>query len=187
MTCEKVHELLPAFDANHLASGESVLVRDHLSVCTICQGRLESTRKLRSLLALKRHEKPDEFFMRTFTAQFHQKLLSSVIRKRSVLDYAPEWLERTFRSIWLQGAAVAALAILIFFNFYPARQSSESDSYAGASIHDSRPGNKSELLAMTHVESVRNDLISGSDQHTIYVLDRVSYRKDTHEAPALTF
>jgi hypothetical protein len=192
MRCESVQKSLPAFVGNSLAGSEIKTIQEHLHTCSECQGSLAKTRKLRSLLALKRHEKPDEFFLRSFVPEFHRRLSAEIVRKPTFwtrcreafsLDNTPAYLcLRVFRY------ASVAVAALVFYTAYLSYKQPSSTLVSGQKQEVEFSKQASSTDGVVEVASHRSQLVfenRGAD--SVYVLDRLNYDNSTHGPIVLTF
>ncbi len=129
MKCEKIRPLFAPFEAGGLDAGLADRVKDHLCGCPSCRGFLERTHKLRALLALKRHEQPDEFYYRTYLPEFHRRLYSNMVRPKSLWGWVRAALELNNRVIFaLRAGTVLAGAILVMLSLYTAHLSLQIDA-----------------------------------------------------------
>lgn len=186
MKCEKIHPYLSEMAAGELQGGLGLEIHEHVEGCADCRGRLESTRRLRSLLSLKRAEKPDEFFLRTFVAEFHRRLLADMVRKpdffRQMWDALATWWESA-RILPRPAYGLAAIAALvIFLGLYAIR--SPLESVPPRSLQ--QPKHLAEETVV-EVPSRFNHLIMANNQaggNRVYVMDRVDYEPAAH-APVI--
>ena len=78
--------------------------------------------QLENLLALKRHERPEEGYWQDFLCEFHQRQRERAVKKVSVagwLSRVSEWLAEQGPSKWAYGAGMAYAAATIAFFLIP--------------------------------------------------------------------
>jgi hypothetical protein len=179
MKCEKARTFFPVLAVNRLQGSEKSEVEHHLKNCNSCSASLEKTRKLQALLSLKRHEQPDELFMRNFVSDFHRRLYADVVQERSRSTLWTRISEMFSFDISLirVGQSFAALMILgvIAFQFYPAKSSQNGS----ISKNDE---------SVVEVESRFKELVvANNSDSSIYVLDRVAYKPSNNGPVVLQF
>jgi len=195
MKCEKARPFLPALAADRLddlAAGE---IHQHLAGCAVCRSSLEKSRRLRMLLSLKRHEQPDAFFFQTYLANFHRRLYSEMIQKRSVWSRIREAVSVKSRPFgWLLRASTAMAGIgLVLLGLYAVQLSVKNHTSQPVAHHLSKeqPAHVTAAqVAIVEVESHPNQLVladSPTDKSAVYVLDRVTYKPSTYGAALLVF
>ncbi len=189
MTCDIFRPFLSLKLSGSLDAKQARRVEAHLEKCPSCQADLVKAGKLRRLLALKRHEKPDEFFMNTFTAEFHRRVCAEMVQKPSFTQKLSELFEIVRQRMGIvsysSAAAVAVVAICLF------------------AVHVSTPGIPAEISKTTfvakaapasqadrsvvEVESRLNELVLATSQpKSVYVLDRLQY-EPPHGSTVLAF
>jgi anti-sigma factor RsiW len=156
-------------------------VKAHLAACPDCASTLERTRRLQSLLSLKRHERPDEFVERNFLPEFHRRLYANIVRRRTFLSRVRAFLEfdggipATVRALTL--ASALALSLLSLYTVH-------TSMITGA-------GTQSVVAQHRALQApVENEVAfspRGAKNPTVYVLDRVSYAPRLDETAVLSF
>jgi hypothetical protein len=188
MKCDKVKTFLPSYAARSLKVRHVRGIDVHLQDCADCQKSLEKTRKLQSLLAFKREEKPDEFFLRNFLPEFHRRLYSDysdVVQKYSLWSQIREFfsLDKKVHYFFRVSSGVALLVIsLSFGTVYFLKNKNVSHSVAAVS--------QSNVDSVVEVEAGINQLVVSNNQSqkgSVYVLDRVTYEPSTHGPVVLSF
>jgi hypothetical protein len=183
MNCKKVLAIIPSISPS-LEDIDFKDVRTHLESCPSCQTSYSKTQKLRSLLALKRHEKPDEFFVRTFTSEVHRRVCSEMIQRPSLwtrLRQAFTWESRPV-SIFAYSTVFGAI-VLSLCTVHLVTRNSNSHSLARSTSPSVMGG---EAYSVVEVESRVTQLIEAEQSASgsaVYVLDRVQY--DSSHGPAL--
>ncbi len=190
MTCDTVRPYLSLIAAGSLESSHARRVDEHLGECADCQASLAKTRKLRSLLALKRHEQPDEFFMRTFTAEFHRRVCSEMVQKPSFRQKLTELISiarQRMGIVHYSSAAALAVLVLSVFVVHISTSGISSESPKGTVIAQAASVS-TEDRSVVAVESRHNELVLATGQpKSVYVLDRVQYEPATHGSVVLAF
>jgi len=185
MTCDSIRPFLSTLDSLDVAHAGRV--NGHLAACPDCRGEVVRIRKLRNLIALKRHEKPDEFFLRTFNESFHRRLVSEMAQKPSFRVKFAELagiVRERFGLIPLSSAAIALVAITVFMVHISAPM---KDAPKPAVVAKAAPAPQADR-SVVEVESRLNQLVVASRQSkNIYVLDRVQYEPATHGSTVLAF
>ncbi len=168
MKCEKVREFFPGLAANHLEGSQLDTVRMHLNGCPDCEKSFEKTKSLKALLALKRHEKPDEFFFRTYTAEFHRRLYNDLLQKQMFWNRLKETLiEKTPAYFLMRGMKYAGVVILTFIL---------------SSAYFQRQGVHREGRFANHTVSAKQQVVGKESS-----LDQASYQPTTHDSFVITF
>jgi hypothetical protein len=186
MKCEKARTFFPILAAQRLQGSDKTEVELHVSGCPECTTALEKTRKLQSLLGLKKHEQPDEFFLRTYVSEFHRRLYTEVVQERS-LGFWSKMVEKfSFQISWPIAAQTLAVILVlgtIGHHFY----FSSSSPAAVAMFKNFSKLTKTD--SVVEVESRVNELVvsNKSDQNSVYVLDRVSYKPSNNGSVVLQF
>jgi len=75
-----------------------------------------------NLLALKRHERPEEGYWQDFLCEFHQKQREQAAKKSGLTNFfsqAGEWLSEMSPSKWAYGAGLAYAAVMVAFFLVP--------------------------------------------------------------------
>ncbi len=200
MKCEKVCLHLAAFSVGEIGEGEEKKIQEHLAGCANCRESLRTTQQLRALLALKRYERPDEFFLRTYLAEFYRRLLSGMVREVSlwtrickIFSLGEGWKGIDLRFGW--GVFVG----VVFLGFYVAHVSIEKRNSAHLVLGDSN-GISSQIFqdgasalsdsSPMEVASTFNHLIlvdNHSNKNLIYVMDHVHYEPSSHGSVVLEF
>ncbi len=184
-SCKKVQRLLPMFAGESLEKIYADQIHAHLSNCSSCQSHFEKTRKLRSVLALKQHEQPDDFFFRNYLSEFHRRLYRDMLQPRSLWRKIGDALgmnqrlDLVLRGVGIGVFATVAIIILSLYSVHLSKTSFVRQA-KWASIQSPE----------TKVPLATSDFVLGdnlSNQKTTYVLDRVSYNLRAHESSTLTF
>jgi hypothetical protein len=188
MRCEKVSRHLPALVADQMDSREAVSVRKHLANCPDCAKSFEKTKSLRSLLSLKRHEKPDEFFLRNFVPEFRRRLCLEVIQKPSKWERMQElWAAFWTPSVFMRTVRYSAVVLvtLIIASVYFNRESS------APMVATHRASTTVSEESIVEVESSINQLavanLQSGSKESVYVMDRIEYQPATHGSRIFTF
>ena len=105
MNCRSAQPFLDDLARGTPAKGRLEAVKAHVSACPACSGAMDRTRRLQSLLALKRHELPPPAYFPNFTAEFHQRLAAVEAR-------LPWWQALLHRIEWPAPALRYATATL---------------------------------------------------------------------------
>lgn len=162
------------------ATGRLASVKAHLDGCPACSVAFERTRRLQSLLSLKRHESPDELIARNFLPEFHRRLYASLTRRRSFLSRMRSFFEaEEGLPVLARGLAFASAVFLSLFSLYTAHLSMQTGSTTVVvQSSNARPS--------ATMKEVAFERFSG--QHpAVYVLDRVSYAPRMDETSVLSF
>lgn len=198
--CEKVRFHLATFSVGEVGRSEAEKIEEHLAGCANCRENLQVIQKLHALLVLKRYEKPDELFLRTYLTEFHRRLLSEIVRKvpfwervLKAFSWSERWGEIPLRFRW--GAAVGIVLIgfcTVYvsvkketpypFRHHRAQGFAFQSSWAEATT--------SPEVSSTEVASNFNHLILADnppDKNLVYVMDRVHYEPFTHGSIVLEF
>lgn len=191
--CEQVRPYLPAFAARSLEGSERLQVEQHLGHCPACEAGLARTRKLQSLLSLKRHEKPDELFIRNFLPEFHRRLFAQVAQSQSQSFWSR--LKQVFVPAEGQGmlwpsvslGAVTALVAVSFYFAHISVQEPVSNQVASRS-EKLAPAVAENGPSVIEVATGMNQLVlDDTSSRSIYVLDRLSYEPLMHGPSVLQF
>lgn len=187
MNCKKARPLFSLLEGGELEGQVAGGVRGHLEGCSECRGLAARSRRLQALLALKRHEQPDEFYFRTFLSGFHRRLYADIVRRKSLWSTIRAALELDHRvGFALRAATLCAGGALVSLSLYTSHLSlqTNADQLAmNASDRSSRgvahpvESSWSEVAVADHRAQTR----------TKYVLDRVSYSPTLHETSVLSF
>lgn len=81
-----------------------------------------SVEQISNLLALKRHERPEEGYWRDFLCEFHQNQRKQAVKKTGIAQIftrAGEWLSEMGPSKWAYGAGLAYAAVTVAFFLVP--------------------------------------------------------------------
>ena len=194
MNCKKARIYFPSFAACDLEGRAAKRVADHLMHCPDCQMSFEKTRKLRALLALKRHEQPDEFFFRTYVSEFHRRLYSEMIKRKPFWSALRAIFDRASGMSWVLRATIpVAAAMVILLGLYSSHVSQENNRALEAVFRQSQAHHvavvRSESLS-SKVHPVWNDMVLNDrplDRNTVYVLDRIANTPAAHESIVLSF
>lgn len=181
VNCHSARLHLEDFAEGSPAKGRLEAVKAHLAACPDCATALERTRRLQSLLSLKRHERPDEFVERNFLPEFHRRLYANIVRRRTFLSRVRSFLEfdggmpATVRALTLASALVLGLLSLSTIH-------TSMTTGAGAQpvvAHQRVP----------HAPAANEVAFSprGAKSPVVYVLDRVSYAPRLDETAVLSF
>ncbi len=193
MKCDKIQIHLPLYAAGHLESGEAPAVRSHLDGCPDCRASLAKTMRLRSLLAFKRHEQPDEFFFRTYLTEFHRRLISDMSKQTTFWSRAREAFARWEFGDSLPRLAYGAAFAVFVLSLYLAHVAMQSGTAVTvAQQHDS---GKSAVVAsagpsVVEIDSNFNHLVLAENhpgKNSVYVLDRVAYKPSNHGSDVIEF
>ena len=194
MNCKKARTYLPSLAASGFEGRTGKRVADHLTQCPDCQMSFEKTRKLQALLALKRHEQPDEFFFRTYVSEFHRRLCSEMIRRKPFWSVLQTIFEPAIRATRVLGATLSlAAAMVILLGLYSSHVTTESNRIQQARNRESQTHRVAAVETTStfpKIHPVSNDIVwnnNSSDQKTVYVLDRVANTPAAHESVVLTF
>lgn len=184
MNCEKAKAFFPLLNSTPSQDPAHQEVASHVSTCESCSVALEKTRKLQQLLALKKHEQPDEFFMRTYVSEFHRKLYADVVKNQSRSIWSRIREAFTVDVEWTSVAqSMAAVVILgvIGYHFSPFSTSSRTANH--------RTNSRVSSSEVVEVESRYNELVAAksADKSAVYVLDRVSYKPANNGPVVLQF
>lgn len=194
MKCDKIQIHLPSYAAGHLGSGEVPAIRAHLDGCPDCRTSLEKTTRLRSLLAFKRHEQPDEFFFRTYLSNFHRRLISDMARQpASIWTQVREAFTRWETGSLLPRLAYGAAFAVFVLSLYIARGSMDSSTAPAVALRDD--SGKTAVVAasgpsVVEIDSHFNHLVLAENhaaKNPVYVLDRVAYKPSNHGADVIEF
>ena len=195
ISCEKVRPYLPALAGGDPENRIAAQFHQHAADCPDCRKDLETSRRLRSLLALKRHEKPDEFFFRAYLSEFHRRLLSEIVRKKSSLwerireVMTPGWGPA---DILLRLSYSAAIGVVVL-SLYTARISLESGGPSHFVYHQAKGYSvetSPSLPSAVEVASSPRHLILANNyagKKPVYVLDRVNYESPRQGTVVLQF
>lgn len=81
-----------------------------------------SAEQIGNLLALKRHERPEEGFFDDFLREFHQRRRAEETQQRGVVGWwkrTSEWISGLGASRWAYGAGLAYAAVISVFLLAP--------------------------------------------------------------------
>lgn len=95
-----------------------------------------------SLLALKRHERPEEGYFDDFLREFHQRRRTEEALKRGPAGWwkrASEWVSGHGGSKWLYGGGLAYAAALAFFLLAPKTPDVPQAPAATTVAHEVKP------------------------------------------------
>ncbi len=88
-----------------------------------------SVEQIGNLLALKRHDAPEEGYWEDFLREFHQRQRMHAVRKSAPLAFAArvgEWVSSLGSSKWAYGAGIAYASIAITMILNPREPGKES-------------------------------------------------------------
>lgn len=160
------------------AKGRLEAVRAHVAGCPDCARSLERTRRLQGLLALKRHERPDEQFERNFLPEFHRRLYANIVRRRSFLSRVRSFLEFDGgMPALVRGLSLAAALGLSLLSLYTVHTSLSTRAPAAPMVARQQLPAANEVAFRSH----------GANSAAVYVLDRVSYAPRLDETAVLSF
>ena len=191
--CEKILPHLPDVIADELLGDQDAEIREHLAACGACRAKLESARRLQNLLALKRAERPDEFFLRNFVPEFHRRLMAEMVRKTGFWEQLGDILLprlEPLRGLFRYSHGFAAVATLVILcGLYAVRFPTESVA-PQAPFHPAPNTQKTAGETVVEVPSQFTHLIMANnppDQNRVYVMDRVDYKLSAHEPVVVQF
>lgn len=181
VNCRSALPHLEALADGTPAKGRLAAVKAHLATCPDCAGTLERTRRLQGLLALKRHERPDEFVERNFLPEFHRRLYADIVRRRSFLSRVRSFLEfEGGMPALVRGLSLACALVLSLLSLYTVHTSLTSRAPDGPVI----------AQRQSRTPPVANEVAfqaRGANSSAVYVLDRVSYAPRLDETAVLSF
>ncbi len=187
MNCKKARPLFSLLEGGELEGQVAGGVREHLESCPECRGLATRTRRVQALLALKRHEQPDEFYFRTFLSGFHRRLYADLVQRKSLWGTIRAAFELDQRAGFaLRAATFCAGVALVTLSLYTSHLSLQTNT---------------EQLAMNAADRLSRNVARPVDPswsgvavadhrapaRTEYVLDRVSYSPTLHETAVLSF